>query len=122
MIPYEKRRWSSHLVDIEGSMVLEIIGRVTACVLWAVVVVAAHQLYRKLGVSSTIHTLIGAALAFLLVFRTNASYDRYWEGRRLWGSITNESRNLARSTWAYVAPGAPDLARRVGLWTMAFAH
>ena len=55
------------------------------------------------------------------MFRTNASYDRFWEGRRHWGSIINESRNLGRSALVYVQ-AAPDLARRMGLWTMAFAH
>src|SRR4051794_32100887 len=122
MIPYQKRRWSSHLFDFRGSMFLEILGRVLACVLWAAIVVATHHLYLGLAVSPTVHTLVGAALALLLVFRTNASYDRFWEGRRHWGSIINESRNLGRAAAAYVQDGAPDLARRMGLWTMAFPH
>ena len=32
----------------------------------------------------TAHTLVGIGLGLLLVYRTNASYDRYWEGRKLW--------------------------------------
>jgi putative membrane protein len=122
MIPYRKRHWTSHLLDIRGSMLLEILGRVLACVLWAAVVVSTHHLYVGLAVSPTVHTLVGAALALLLVFRTNASYDRFWEGRRHWGSIINESRNIGRSALTYVQEGAPDLAQRMGLWTMAFAH
>lgn len=43
----------------------------------------------------TIHSLVGFVLSLLLVFRTNTAYDRWWEGRRLWGSFTNNSRNLA---------------------------
>jgi predicted membrane chloride channel (bestrophin family) len=47
--------------------------------------------------------LVGsAALSFLLVFRTNSSYDRWWEGRRIFGSIMNRSRNLARQAIAFV--------------------
>ena len=122
MIRYEKRRWSSHLFDIRGSMLLEIVGRVSACVLWSLIVVTAHHFYRGLAVPATAHTLVGAALGLLLVFRTNASYDRYWEGRRQWGAIINESRNLGRVSRVYLNQGAPDLARRIGLWTMAFAH
>ena len=122
MIRYEKRRWSSHLFDIRGSMLLEIVGRVSACVLWSLIVVTAHHFYRGLAVPATAHTLIGAALGLLLVFRTNASYDRYWEGRRQWGTIINKSRNLGRVSRVYLNQGAPDLARRIGLWTMAFAH
>jgi putative membrane protein len=32
---------------------------------------------------------------FLLVFRTNTAYDRWWEGRKLWGKLVNDSRNFA---------------------------
>lgn len=41
------------------------------------------------------HTLLGFAISMLLVFRTNTAYDRWWEGRKLWGSLVNNSRNLA---------------------------
>jgi ion channel-forming bestrophin family protein len=44
---------------------------------------------------SIIHTLLGFALSMLLVFRTNTAYERWWEGRKLWGSLVNSSRNLA---------------------------
>ena len=44
---------------------------------------------------TTMHSLIGFALSMLLVFRTNTAYDRWWEGRRLWGALVNNSRNLA---------------------------
>ena len=41
------------------------------------------------------HTLLGFVISLLLVFRTNTAYDRWWEGRKLWGALTNNSRNLA---------------------------
>lgn len=41
------------------------------------------------------HTLLGFAISMLLVFRTNTAYDRWWEGRKLWGGLVNNSRNLA---------------------------
>lgn len=122
MIPYDKHQWTSHLFDVEGSMVREIIGRVAICVLWSVAVVLIHQSFQKFNVSPTVHTLVGAAIGLLLVFRTNASYDRYWEGRRLWGAITNESRNLSRMSRAYLAPGDPEMAGSFLLWTAAFAY
>ena len=37
------------------------------------------------------HTLLGFALSMLLVFRTNTAYDRWWEGRKLWGSLVKRS-------------------------------
>ncbi len=42
-----------------------------------------------------LHTLLGFVISFVLVFRTNTAYDRWWEGRRLWGALVNNSRNLA---------------------------
>ncbi len=44
---------------------------------------------------SVLHTLLGFAISLLLVFRTNTAYDRWWEGRRQWGALVNNSRNLA---------------------------
>ena len=41
------------------------------------------------------HGLLGFAISILLVFRTNSAYDKWWEGRKLWGNLTNNSRNLA---------------------------
>lgn len=42
-----------------------------------------------------LHTLLGAIISLLMVFRTNTAYDRWWEGRKLWGALVNNSRNLA---------------------------
>jgi ion channel-forming bestrophin family protein len=44
---------------------------------------------------TVIHSLLGVLISLLLVFRTNTAYDRWWEGRKLWGSLVNNSRNLA---------------------------
>ncbi|MBK7882262.1 MAG: bestrophin family ion channel [Saprospiraceae bacterium] len=45
--------------------------------------------------TTAIHSLVGFVLSLLLVFRTNTAYERWWEGRKLWGSFVNNSRNLA---------------------------
>ena len=41
------------------------------------------------------HGMLGFVISLLLVFRTNTAYDRWWEGRKVWGSLVNNSRNLA---------------------------
>lgn len=41
------------------------------------------------------HNMLGFVISLLLVFRTNTAYDRWWEGRKLWGALVNNSRNLA---------------------------
>ncbi|AXE19450.1 hypothetical protein DR864_17715 [Runella rosea] len=45
--------------------------------------------------TTVVHSLVGFVLSMLLVFRTNTAYERWWEGRKLWGSFVNNSRNLA---------------------------
>ena len=49
----------------------------------------------KINLGSQMHTFLGAALVFLLVMRTNSSYDRYWEGRKQLGALGISARNLA---------------------------
>lgn len=44
---------------------------------------------------TVMHSMLGFVISLLLVFRTNTAYDRWWEGRKLWGSLVNNSRNLA---------------------------
>lgn len=41
------------------------------------------------------HSMLGFVISLLLVFRTNTAYDRWWEGRKLWGALVNNSRNFA---------------------------
>lgn len=119
MIDYDSHSWMSHLFDIKGSMVREVLGRVLTCVTWSAVVVVFHKTVHPLGVPSTVHSLVGVALGLLLVFRTNSSYDRFWEGRKLWGAIVNDCRNLARDGAAYLA-AAPELRDDLVRWTAAF--
>jgi len=119
MINYDPHKWLDHFFDIRGSMVREILGRVALCVLWSVGVVAAYKYGVKLAIPSTIHTLVGMALGLLLVFRTNASYDRFWEGRKLWGGIVNETRNLVRAAAQFLRSDAA-LLQRLACWTAAF--
>ena len=63
----------------------------------------------------------GAALGLLLILRTNAGYDRWWEARKLWGGIVNQSRNLVIGAVAY---GPNDLGwqEKFVRWTAVFPH
>ena len=44
---------------------------------------------------SVMHGMLGFVISLLLAYRTNTAYDRWWEGRKLWGGLVNSSRNLA---------------------------
>lgn len=50
---------------------------------------------------SLIHTTLGLVISMLLVFRTNTAYERWWEGRKIWGGLVNSSRNLALKIKAF---------------------
>jgi ion channel-forming bestrophin family protein len=51
---------------------------------------------------TVMHTTVGFVLSLLLAYRTNTAYDRWWEGRKLWGALVNNSRNLAIKLNAYL--------------------
>ncbi|NHE58729.1 bestrophin family protein [Cyclobacterium plantarum] len=73
---------------------------------WGIVYLEVY--YLKLSETSyakdltIMHSLLGFAISMLLVFRTNTAYDRWWEGRKLWGSLVNNSRNLAIKMQVYL--------------------
>jgi putative membrane protein len=79
--------------------------------------------HHGLHIPILVHTLVGVALGLLLVFRTNASYDRWWEGRKLLGLLVNRTRDFNRQVVAYL--DAPDLATEhatLQRWTDAFVR
>lgn len=51
----------------------------------------------------SMHSLLGIVLGLFLVFRTNSAYDRWWEGRKLWGSFVNNTRNLSLKLNAFLS-------------------
>ena len=52
---------------------------------------------------NVMHTTVGFVLSLLLAYRTNTAYDRWWEGRKQWGALVNNSRNLAIKLSAYLS-------------------
>ena len=68
-------------------------------------------------------TLFGTALALFLGFRDGSAYQRWWEGRTLWGLMINASRNLARQTRNFLPdPEARDLKRSIVLRQVAYVN
>jgi len=101
MIDYDARAWLPILLQVRGSVVPRHLLRIAIAAAIGVVAVLLLE-HRGVKIPTLAHTLVGVALGLLLVFRTNASYDRYWEGRRLIGLIVNRSRDLARQVAAYL--------------------
>ncbi len=78
----------------------------------------------KVTLNPSAFTLIGVALAIFLGFCNTAAYDRFWEGRKLWGALVNDTRNIVRQIITYVKNDAneeTDTKDAVRL-TIAFAY
>lgn len=70
---------------------------------------------------------LGTAVILLLAFRTNQSYDRWWEARIVWGAIVNDSRTLIRQMQTFSSGNTPDtvvqsMAARQIIWCYALAE
>jgi ion channel-forming bestrophin family protein len=114
MIPYNPKNWLKLIFNFHSSQLMKNmlpnllgIGGLTAGMVWFFSDVVAVKIPE--GVS--IHAFVGLVLGLVLVFRTNTAYDRWWEGRRLFGSLTNSSRNLAIKLTA-ILPADDHDARR----------
>jgi putative membrane protein len=116
MIDYDARSWLAILFHMRGSVLPRLLVRIGAC---AAVGGAAAGAFAATGwyIPPFGHTLVGVALGLLLVFRTNTAYDRFWEGRRLFGLMVNRSRDLARQAMSYVdeADDRATLVRHIQL-------
>lgn len=121
MIVRPRPHWVHLLFVRRGSLVHRIVGQQLFIFALSCAVVAAHgQLFHwKVTLNSSPFSLMGVALAIFLGFRINASYDRYWEARKQWGSVLVECRNLARQALTLVGPGAE--ARPFVLGLVGFA-
>jgi putative membrane protein len=118
---YDPHDWRSHFFDIHGSVLPVILWRILTVVVWAIIVVEVHMRYAPIGFPETGLGLVGFAISLLLVFRTNSAYDKFWEGRKQWGAIVNETRNLARLSAALLERD-PARAARIARWAAVFAH
>ena len=81
------------------------VGGITAG--WALVVLALYDLagLEFIRIPFLPIATIGTAVAFYVGFKNNASYDRFWEGRKIWGGVVNVSRSWATSVLSYIEPG-----------------
>ena len=74
-----------------------------------------------LAIPFSVLSAAGAVLGLLLVLRTNAGYDRWWEARKLWGGIVNQSRNLGVIASSY-GPPSGEWRNQFIRWTAVMPH
>ena len=124
MVEYDPHQWRTSFFAVRGSMLRPITVRALLVTMAAVLAAITHEFIVSLTwseVAATAYGLVGTSLGLLLVFRTNASYDRWWEGRKLWGTLVNTSRNLARSSLVHLR-GDPERLTRILELVTAFPY
>src|ERR1700709_981607 len=102
MKAYNPKEWYKILFFIQKSdTLIRLFPLLVFVALYSVGVVYLEKHYLKMAEESwmtnipVMHGMLGFVISLLLVFRTNTAYDRWWEGRKLWGALVNNSRNLA---------------------------
>ena len=116
----EKLNWFQIILRLQGSIFPNIIPWIAFFAGYSLIIVLLdyHEKHLPLpkisaGVPNIILSL-NLILSLLLVFRLNAAYDRYWEGRKLWGALVNSVRNLTRGIAIEIeANSKPDRLEKV---------
>ena len=100
MIEYNPKNWYKLIFAIHKSDTLRILWKeilyigAFSILLAFVLIEYAHSM-KALQSLIGVYSLVGFVISLLLVFRTNTAYDRWWEGRKKWGALVNDTRNLA---------------------------
>ena len=101
MIQYNPKDWLSFIFRFHKSdTFIKLWPMILLICMYSGIVAFFEINYWKWGENNKVknivvmHSLLGFVISLLLVFRTNTAYDRWWEGRKLWGSLVNNSRNL----------------------------
>uniref|UniRef100_A0A0C1QRK9 Bestrophin n=1 Tax=Tolypothrix bouteillei VB521301 TaxID=1479485 RepID=A0A0C1QRK9_9CYAN len=118
----KKSKWLQIAFQLEGSVIQSILRRVIACGFFSFIISILYHF--KLPVSQPIfaNVIPSIVLGLLLVFRTNTAYERFWEGRKVWGNIVNDTRNLARQIWVSVNEiDTEDKEKKIGILRLIVA-
>jgi len=125
MVRYNPHSWAHVLLSFARSQVFRTLLLDVALVgLYAAIIVWLERDTGRIPApfGLPVLSLLGIILGLLLVFRTNTAYDRWWEGRRLWGQLVNGSRALARQLHAMLPSHAAERRARYVQLLAAFPH
>ena len=94
---------------LRGSILPRVARPLALCVAVAALVAFTHGVlfHWKVTLTAVPFSILGLALAICLGFRNNVAYDRWWEGRKLWGELMTRSRSLARQVQSLTAIDEP---------------
>ncbi len=132
MIISDRPSWLRIVFTLRGSALSRTWPRLLLTTFLSVLVTLLYTRYDYFHFDLTVtpFSLIGLALGIFLGFRNNTSYDRFWEGRKLWGRLVNASRSLTRQVLTLIGPRQPaappeELAavrQRLVYRTIAYVH
>ena len=105
MVIYNPKDWFKLIFKLHKSDTIRILGTsmIFVALYTGLVAYIEIEIFNIKGKGTTIlHSMLGFVISLLLVFRTNTAYDRWWEGRKQWGALVNNSRNLAFKIKAFL--------------------
>jgi len=124
----KKPSWLSQVFTFKGTALKVVWKRVLFTTLLALFVTLAHEAWDifKYSLTPLPFSLMGLALSIYLGFRNNTGYDRYWEGRKLWGRMVNVSRTFARQVQSLVRDpeggDASEVHKRLTYLHIGYVH
>ncbi|MDQ3192135.1 MAG: hypothetical protein M3Q58_11140 [Bacteroidota bacterium] len=126
MVIYNPKDWFKLIFQFHKSDTFRILIPVMLAIgIYTFIVIYIEIEIWELKYKSTtlVHSFLGFIISLLLVFRTNTAYERWWEGRKQWGSLVNNSRNLAIKINAFLPSDQlerrKDLAALIGNYPFA---
>src|SRR3990167_4009021 len=92
---HEYQDFLKNAIAIEGSVTPQVIKNVFIIMIYSTIVSILYLIFPVIALPIGPFEYTGVIMGLILVFRVNAGYDRWWEARKIWGNIVNQSRNLA---------------------------
>lgn len=127
MIDYNPKEWFTFIFRFHKADTLrKLAPLILSICVYALLIVILEKEVLQLSENNhlknipVMHTMLGLVISLLLVFRTNTAYDRWWEGRRLWGSLVNNTRGLALKIHAITGDNHTDMRKRLAYQISAF--
>ncbi|MEB3295607.1 MAG: bestrophin family ion channel [Synechococcales bacterium] len=110
----ERLSWFRLALQLKGSVLPSVLPRSLICGLMGILVAILHGQGVPVVLPTRESLIPSIVLGLLLVFRTNTAYDRFWEGRKCWGTLIINTRNLARQLWiAIQEQNPPDRQEKI---------
>lgn len=118
MVTYNPKDWFTLIVQFHKSDTFRIL--LPTMLLLGVITFGTCYVEKKfitleIPTLTVFHQISGFIISMVLVFRINSAYDRWWEGRKLWGALVNNSRNLAIKMHSLLPAGAVDIRTELSL-------